>query len=448
MCDTNGPRGAISLIQFDNSDSRLSLKDSSIFYKNSTNASASACNQDQHSTLCDSGIVGPILLTLMWKIAPSCFFLATMGNQVSRTNCFFPKSETILGIDEFTLVTLSKAERESRFLRKEIQCFVNESTNQAIPFGSFSTISLQTLKEHVAKMKLTAPQQERDPVPLQIRSGVDIASLQGRLSTDDNAMVQVASNFNCLENPSRRTRIDSGHLVDSAYRDRTQGPAAVFGALPSYLYRCHFYQGGQSLGHPVNLLQYAQQYFGTPQVGKLTLDGTQTELLNDNDVGTAAERVCLGMHQDCPVLFGRSNGKLTYNDPVIKVVQHAADDLEVLHFPLVDQVFSASINLNDYGPEQEQNPPSTTAISNLNRSLLRAAYEGIYLAAILRKRRKLYLTLVGGGSFANPISLIVEELQRAHNQYASHPQCLLEECVICIFSKETEHEVRSCLDQN
>ena len=84
------------------------------------------------------------------------------------------------------------------------------------------------------------------------------------------------------------------------------------------------------------------------------------------------------------------------------------------------------------------------AVDHMARTLLRAAYEGLYLAALVQQRRQLYLTLVGGGSFGNRIELILEEMKRAHDKWAGHPASQLELCQICVFSKTTEEVVQRC----
>jgi hypothetical protein len=281
------------------------------------------------------------------------------------------------------------------------------------------------------------------PPRLSTRSGIDIGNLQGNLSTEDCAMVQVASNFNCLENPRRNTCML--RLVDKAHRDITQGPAAVFGTTSAYLYRCHFYP-------IVNLLKNVSGHFGIPINGKITLTGDEILMTTRRQVHMNADQICIGLHQDCPILFGRTSQKdliyigqhqLTQNDNT-----HCDDDEEAaaaaqqLEFPLVDHVLNASINLHDFGVDTHL---CDTTISNLMRSLLRAAYEGVYLAAILRKRKVLYLTLVGGGSFGNPIPLIVDEIQRAHDKWAGHPASILQEVVICLFSRRDEQQVLAAL---
>jgi hypothetical protein len=363
-----------------------------------------------------------------------------------------PVTETILGIPEAALVAMMDPhERNARFVRAEHHCFVNEVTGYWTSYGDFYTPTIASLRQRVAalvpKNKQPTKNKTTPPPPLSTRSGVDIGALQGTLTTSDQAMVQVASNFNCLENPSRRSRLDTGQFVDQAYLDCTQGPAAVFGTTSAYLYRCHFYQGGQSFRRRndddspvVNLLHHTRTYFGTPHNGKLTLTGDETILQTEAQIDAAASMVCIGLHQDCPIMFGRTSRDVVYNTPQISTTSIAGQ--EVLEYPLVDHVLNASINLHDYGTSQQHD---AIAIANLTRALLRAAYESVYLAAILRRRRKLYLTLVGGGCFGNPIAMIVEEIQRAHELYANHPASVLEECVICLFSRTDERSVRDAM---
>ena len=79
------------------------------------------------------------------------------------------------------------------------------------------------------------------------------------------------------------------------------------------------------------------------------------------------------------------------------------------------------------------------------RVLLRASYEATYATAILRQRKELYLTLVGGGSHGNPWTIMVEEIQRAHNKWANHPASVLEKVQICRYSQEDHEKVQKLL---
>ena len=381
-----------------------------------------------------------------------------------------PVTETILGISEEELVKLDAQERRDMFLRcstdRDVHhsggdddgggCgygyFVNSKNGRLFSYGSFSTPTIRELTESVHALasckdddkRFVKSNQGRPRVRLTTRSGVDIGALQGNLKTSDFAMVQVASNFNCLENPRRGTPLDSGRFVDKAYLDCTQGPAAVFGTTSSYLYRCHFYGGGQSLGHStINLLEHTSQYFGV-QNGKITLTGNEASIETSAQIYDIARDVCIGMHVDCPVMFGRDSRTLISTGPVAANFA-GYETSRPWSYPLVDHVLSASINLHDYMIGENKNLDDRY-IDNIVRTLLRAAYEGVYLAAILRKRKKLYLTLIGGGSFGNPLPVVVDELQRAHRKWANHPSSILEECVVCLFSQRDEVAVRAVLD--
>lgn len=49
--------------------------------------------------------------------------------------------------------------------------------------------------------------------------------------------------------------------------------------------------------------------------------------------------------------------------------------------------------------------------------ILDAVYEATYLSAILHNRKKLYLTLIGGGVFGNDKSWIYNSIIKAHKKY-------------------------------
>lgn len=309
----------------------------------------------------------------------------------------------IIGIDESDLVKLDSDERLEYISGDS---FVHSGDYHVTPIGQFETIKLVDLKELVDNSDTSESIR-----PLEVKEGVDIGVLQSSLRTEDRAMVQVASNFNCLEVPSRHFLPNRGDLVEGAHTDCTQGPAACFGPLAAYLYRAHFYEGGKQ----VNLLRHVTDYFGTPVNGKLTLDGSEKPI---NDCDKVADLVELGLHTNAAIIYGRNEHGLNYelDEP----------------YPLVDQIFSASINLSDYGKKTTKDN-----LININRTLLRAAYESAYLAAIYRKRKVLYLTLVGGGVFKNPISMILQEIVRAHKLYADHPDSKLTQVVLCIYEEGT-----------
>ena len=84
--------------------------------------------------------------------------------------------------------------------------------------------------------------------------------------------------------------------------------------------------------------------------------------------------------------------------------------------PIIDQVFVATLNRNAPLPHSQH-------LQRKTQFLLRAAYEGTYLAANLRKTQHLVLTLVGGGVFGNPIEEIAKAIAHAHQKW-SHQSSL------------------------
>jgi len=315
--------------------------------------------------------------------------------------------------------------------------FVHQSTGQQWSAGKFERKTLQELEQEVKSIPLDDELVERVPL-LRVIDGCDIGELQAKLKTEERAMVQIASNFNCLENPSRGCVPDYGYLVEKYCIDGTQGPAASFGVPAASLLRAHyaFYDSskppsswGQGRSQQVDLLQNVQAYFGSCVNGKATLTGEE-ELLPDEKLDEVAEKIQVGIHSDAEVVFGRAP------------TAYAVEILD--ERPLVDQVISASMNWNSPGVK----PPEENLLP-LTRAALRAAYRGAYLAAISRGRRLLCLTLIGGGVFSNPHDMILEELAKAHADYAQHPASQLREVRLCLYplgtAQSTEIKLKKIL---
>lgn len=310
-------------------------------------------------------------------------------------------------------------------------CFVNPETGRQWPTGRFECVTIAELSRRVAELPACTPLGSPD-VPLGVRRGVDIGSLQASMKTEDRAMVQIASNFNCLEVPSRASAPDSGRLVTGYATDSTQGPAASFGVPAACLLRAHYpfhdestdpKSWGQTRERQVELLANVRRYFGTCENGKLTLGGDE-EIVGPETLEDVVGQIKVGLHEDAQVVFGRSS------DTKRGTIEVLSDP------PLVDQLLSASVCLPDPGEYR-----SRAQLKWLMRAALRACYQGTYMAAILRQRRVLLLTLVGGGVFGNPEGLVLEELALAHRRWAGHPASCLCEVRICLYS---DAQARTC----
>jgi len=296
--------------------------------------------------------------------------------------------------------------------------------------GDFACRTVVELQEAVAGLPAAARGTD-NVCPLNVIDGIDIGNYQASFRTDEKIMVQIASNFNCLENGSPFLSADCGSLVSNYAMDTTQGPAAAFGVPAASLLRAHYAfradgvdpsLWGQSQERQVNLIENicaAEPYnfCGDCINGKARLKGGERPVTHEL-IDLVAGRVKVGLHSGAQVVFRRGSSRST-----IGVVSEPQ---------LVDQVCSATLC---YGFADRIHRPPPEQLSNLTRALLRAAYEGAYLSAILRGRRRLLLTLIGGASFRNPQEIILEELKRAHQRYSLHPSSQLEEVQLLLYEQ-------------
>jgi len=342
----------------------------------------------------------------------------------------------LIGIHENDLIELE--DRNKFITHKNGKIYIlNQNNDKKFSVGHFETPTIGELKKMVGSMiPLSASvsiskslRKECSLCSFEIETGVDVGYLQSQLKTKDKAMVQVASNFNCLENSGRHFPANQGSLVDVSSLDATQGPGAVFGPLSAYLYRAHFvFPGfkGQNPERQINLLDNVKKYTGIPINGKFTLNGGEKQIA-ENDIDKIVDKIEVGLHQDVPVIFGR-NGRTNVYELGPK-------------YQKIDQCFTASINTFDYGKQT-----TDEHLNIITRTLLRAAYQSTYLSAISRGSRILYLTLVGGGSFSNPHQLIIEELMEAHKMWANHPASKLNKVVLCVFTQRETQIVQQIID--
>jgi hypothetical protein len=246
---------------------------------------------------------------------------------------------------------------------------------------------------------------------------VEVSNLQ--MTAREGTMFQVASNFNCLENSAAGVYADYGNFVTNLMYDSTQGPAATSGAAFSALIRAHacFWEPstssqlwGQTSTRTINLLgdEHLSPHFGVHN-GKALVEPISADWRPDQS-DSLRSRVRVGLHCNVRPFFRRMSPALPLP---------SADEIQLKSCcfkqtdACIDQVFVSSINLNS--PNSE--PPAQ--LNDKVRFLLSAAYEGTYAAAVARGSAELVLTLIGGGSFANPLEDIAKAMAAAHVRYAS-----------------------------
>ena len=215
--------------------------------------------------------------------------------------------------------------------------------------------------------------------------------------------------------------------------DSTQGPAASASAGVAAITRTHapFFdpntapdEWGQSRARQVKLLGSGELKPHFPvDNGKLWFRGSEPENFDANDP-RLQRSVRVGLHTDVYAIFGR-------RDKTGRMIRVASP-------PCIDQVFVAALNMYAPHPIPQHLTPKTTF-------LLRAAYEGTYLAALWRRSRILYLTLVGGGSFGNPPEMIADAIAKAHAHWISHPASKHLERVILPIYPQGDHGIASLI---
>jgi hypothetical protein len=239
-----------------------------------------------------------------------------------------------------------------------------------------------------------------------VSPATDIGALQA--TGGGRCLFQVASQFNCLESPGPRIV-----PVASYFSDWTQGPRASISAFPATLQR-HYaapaHDGSRFVQHTggrqIDLLADAFAPEPSPvRNGYLTGDGG----LGAHKVATALEErfdhIRVGIHDEAAVVLGYN-----WYGTVANADQHQ-----------ITQCFTSTV-AGSYGGERALGASFEPAC----RQLLRAAYLGTLLAAIDLNRSPVVLTLIGGGAFGNPLTLIWESIICAFDQAQPHAAGMLD----------------------
>lgn len=283
----------------------------------------------------------------------------------------------------------------------------------SFPAGRFETPSLATLRARVQRRCAAVPDKDgarsgaaaraRLWVLLGASPATDIGSLQA--TAGPGTVFQVASQFNCLEAPG-------AYVIPVAdyFHDSTQGPRAAISAFPGTFLR-HYAAPGpdgsrfvQQTGGPQLDLLEAVCAPGVARVhnGYLTAGDIRDPAAFAAALDGRFDEIRVGVHSEVPVILGYEWDGAVEGDRRI------------------DQVLTSTFAGGGYSPGAggltARGAAATSAIAtgadyeSICRSLLRAAYLGAVLAAVSLGRRKVVLTLIGGGAFGNPIPLIWDSI--------------------------------------
>jgi hypothetical protein len=263
--------------------------------------------------------------------------------------------------------------------------------------GRFRCLSLHQLRQQLDSRRSSSGHRLKLFALTGASPVTDIGALQGGAAS--HSMFQAASQFNCLESPGP-------YLVpvSNYFSDPTQGPRASISAYPATLLR-HYsapLQGNQAVRFiqkdsqtQINLLhRVALEGVAAVKSGYLTSDAVKNPstfagLLHDH-----FDEIEIGLHEGAQVILGSN-----WDGPV---TGHA----------LISQVFTSTLAAGGYS----RLDLASGEWMNILRQLQRAAYLGTLLAAASTGQRRVVLTLIGGGVFGNPLSLIWESIVWACEQ--------------------------------
>jgi hypothetical protein len=244
--------------------------------------------------------------------------------------------------------------------------------------GEFETKTILELKNIINGLKRSEPKKLkvilRRNKNKENENFFDTSALQ--FNSQNGTLFQVASNFNCHELGSPQRNVFSGKYITQLMVDCTQGPAASGGAVFGAFLRVAKHKEKE-----IDLLENTSLKHSN---GKLYNSDKITDL--------KPEQIKIGLHTNVMASFCRTDYHFEYNPKG----------------SIIDQVFTSTCIIDNRNDRYY----------NLAEILLEKAYEGTYLAGIIRKSPKIVLTLIGGGTFNNPMNIIVDKIIKIHNLYS------------------------------
>ena len=259
------------------------------------------------------------------------------------------------------------------------------------------------------------------PTLAELRS-LDLESYDSKISIEEivrnvrnlhqekkNATFQAASQFNLLEMASPDVTPELG--VDIYENDYTQGPACAIACGAGTIYRNYFAklknQIGQSRSEQIDCLEEFGEYFNNAKnkywemengyafVNKEGLRQISKTIKNLDNAGYEAlkAKLKIGLQINTEVTISEEN--------------HTVTQVYCSAFP---------IGYSRIGAEEWE---------AFARLVLEASYEATFYAALKNYEatgnNELYLTLVGGGVFANPLTWILEAIEKSVAKFKHTP---------------------------
>ncbi len=265
--------------------------------------------------------------------------------------------------------------------------------------GELETPTLAQLRERVL-------QSNRNSGAISVHEIVANVQHLHRDRANENAVFQVASQFNLLEMTSPAVTPERG--VGIYETDFTQGPACAIAAGAGTIFRNYFVDVNGRVGQTANnqidclsgiarLLDNSQQRlwrmangYALPSAGGLEEINRKLENMDEAALDTVRQALQIGLHWETQV---------TLDDASHTVCQAYCSAMPVAYTRHAPKLWAP-----------------------LAKLVLEAAYEATICAAILNANRnqnnRLFLTLLGGGAFGNNLEWIMGAIGRSLELYS------------------------------
>ena len=265
--------------------------------------------------------------------------------------------------------------------------------------GELETQTLAQLRQRVLNTKY-------DLAPISVRNVVGNVQHLHLNRANENAVFQVASQFNLLEMTSPRVTPECG--VGIYEHDFTQGPACAIAAGAGTIYRNYFVDINGCIGQTADnqidclsgiakLLDNSKQRlwkmvngYALPSAEGLEEINRKLESMDEAALDTVRQALQIGLHWDTQVTLG---------DASHTVSQAYCSAMPVAYTPHTKELWAP-----------------------LAKLVLEAAYEATICAAILNvdrnRNNRLFLTRLGGGAFGNSPDWITDAISRSLELYS------------------------------
>lgn len=267
-----------------------------------------------------------------------------------------------------------------------------------------------------------------DPAIKDLRKYADIGALQAR-PENCGAVFQIASRFHTLEGRAIRGFGPKAKAWDTLthFVGGTQGEEAAISAAPGVIHRMYFLTDEinllSGLGIKLNNIGMPDDP-GTPSLNPPETNLQTMQRLGNGPLGVILANYNVGIQKDVQVISGLAHVHAVpgLSKEEIKDGERKRRGCNMLeHNPeqRVHQVLTAALNLSHnrpYGDLAEREKPALFA-----QNIIQAGYEGTLRAAVYLGTPKVFLTLVGGGAFRNPLEwisgaiMVQKDFIRAHN---------------------------------